>query len=119
MELLPHRFILLVAHNHPRTPAIQWPVFNLDNSSATKGCKNAIKLLNTIECDLDEEDKTQFTTTKPEAFIDRFCSRLNFNEELVMLCKFITSRIEQIKLVQEKAPQSVAAGVILFRVSNM
>ena len=31
-----------------------------------------------------------------------------------MLCKFITTRIEQIKLVQEKAPQSVAAGVIYF-----
>lgn len=107
-------YIACRVHNHPRTPKELATIFNLDNSSATKGCKNAIKLLNTIECDLDEEDKTQFTTTKPEAFIDRFCSRLNFNEELVMLCKFITSRIEQIKLVQEKAPQSVAAGVIYF-----
>jgi transcription initiation factor TFIIB len=107
-------YIACRVNDHPRTPKELATIFNLDNTSATKGCKNAIKILNSFESQMDQCDKTTFSTTKPEAFIGRFCSKLNINAELTKLCQFITMRIEQKNLVPEKAPQSVAAGIIYF-----
>ncbi len=101
-------------NNNPRTPKELATIFNLDNSSATKGCKNAIKLLNSFESQMNLTDKTEFITAKPISFIERFCSKLNINDELTKVCLFITTRIEALNLVPEKAPQSVAAGVIYF-----
>jgi len=62
--------VLVKANNHPRTPKELATIFNLDNTSATKGCKNAIKILNSFESQMDQCDKTTFSTTKPEAFIE-------------------------------------------------
>jgi len=107
-------YIACRVNDHPRTPKELATIFNLDNTSATKGCKNAIKILNSFESQMEQCDKTTFSTTKPEAFIERFCSKLNINMELTKLCQFITMRIEQKNLVPEKAPQSVAAGIIYF-----
>ena len=107
-------YIACRVNDHPRTPKELATIFNLDNTSATKGCKNAIKILNSFESQMEQCDKTTFSTTKPEAFIERFCSKLNINTELTKLCQFITMRIEQKNLVPEKAPQSVAAGIIYF-----
>jgi len=107
-------YIACRVNDHPRTPKELATIFNLDNMSATKGCKNAIKILNSFESQMELCDKTTFSTTKPEAFIERFCSKLNINAELTKLCQFITMRIEQKNLVPEKAPQSVAAGIIYF-----
>ena len=107
-------YIACRVNDLPRTPKELATIFNLDNASATKGCKNAIKILNSFESQMDQCDKTTFSTTKPEAFIERFCSKLNMTTELTKLCQFITMRIEQKNLVPEKAPQSVAAGIIYF-----
>lgn len=107
-------YIACRIHENPRTPKELATIFKLDNSSATKGCKNAIKLLNTVESQLEHSEKTNFVTTKPEAFIERFCCKLNIGQELIKVCLFMTKRIEQLNLVPEKAPQSVAAGIIYF-----
>jgi transcription initiation factor TFIIIB Brf1 subunit/transcription initiation factor TFIIB len=41
------------------------------------------------------KDKTNFGKTKPEAFIERYCSKLNINNELTKLCQFISMKIEK------------------------
>ena len=66
--------------------------FHLDNTSATKGCKNAGQILNTIETD---SNRTHYCETKPENFIERFCSKLNINKELTKVCMFVAHKIEQ------------------------
>lgn len=101
-------------NNYPRTAKEIATIFNLDVTSATKGCKNALLIINSIEKDLDNREKTFFSKTKPEAFIERYCSKLNINNELTKLCQFISMKIEKINLMPENTPHSIAAGVVYF-----
>ena len=101
-------------HNYPRTAKEIATVFVLDNTSATKGCKNAVSLLNKMEEDNEIVNKTKFHQTKPTAFIERYCSRLNLNKELTMVCKFVARKIEQNNIIPENTPHSVAAGIVYF-----
>ena len=101
-------------HNYPRTAKEIATVFVLDNTSATKGCKNAVSLLNKMEDDTGLIDKTKFHQTKPTAFIERYCSRLNLNKELTMVCKFVANKIERNNIIPENTPHSVAAGIVYF-----
>ena len=70
-------YIACRIHNFPRTAKEIATIFHLDNTSATKGCKNAGQILNNIE---DNNERTQYCETKPRNFIERFCSKLNINK---------------------------------------
>ena len=50
-------------HNNPRTPKEIATIFKLDNTSSTKGCKNAVHLLNKMESNKTNTDKTHFHQT--------------------------------------------------------
>jgi transcription initiation factor TFIIB len=100
--------------DYPRTAKEIAEIFHLDNTSSTKGCKNAVHILNTCENNTEMKDKTYFHQTKPKAFISRFCSKLNINEELTKLCLFVAMKIDKEQLIPENTPQSVAAGIIYF-----
>jgi len=101
-------------NNYPRTAKEIATVFNLDVTSATKGCKNAQLIINNLERDMLHTDKTSFCKTKPEAFIERYCSKLSINNELTKLCQFISMTIEKKGLMPENTPHSIAAGVVYF-----
>ena len=107
-------YISCKMHNCPRTAKEIATIFNLDNTSATKGCKNAVSIINELESNLENSEKTAFCKTKPEAFIDRYCSRLNVNDELTKLCQFIAVYIEKNNLIPENTPHSIASGIIYF-----
>ena len=107
-------YISCRTHNCPRTAKEIATIFNLDNSSSTKGCKNAVVIINELEHDLVNSDKTTFCKTKPEAFIERYCSRLNINQELTKLSMFIALRIHKNNYIPENTPHSIAAGIIYF-----
>lgn len=107
-------YISCKMHNCPRTAKEIATLFNLDNTSATKGCKNAVSIINELESNLDNTEKTAFCKTKPEAFIDRYCSRLNVNNELTKLCQFVAVTIERNNLIPENTPHSIASGIIYF-----
>ena len=101
-------------NNFPRTAKEIAIIFNLDVTSATKGCKNALAIINNLEKDMTNSDKTNFGKTKPEAFIERFCSKLNINNELTKLCQFISIKIEKSNIMPENTPHSIAAGIVYF-----
>ena len=101
-------------NNFPRTAKEIANVFHLDVTSATKGCKNALAIVNNLEKDLGNTEKTNFGTTKPEAFIERYCSKLNVNSELTKLCQFISMKIEKANIMPENTPHSIAAGIVYF-----
>jgi len=105
-------------HNLPRTAKEIAVMFHLDNTSATKGCKNALNILNKIEKNMNNLEKTHFCDTKPIAFIDRYCSRLNINNELTKVSQFVALRIEKNNLMPENTPHSTAAGIVYF-ISNI
>ena len=107
-------YIACKIHKCPRTPKEIASIFNLDNTSATKGCKNAVSIINELESNLDNSEKTNFCKTKPEAFIERYCSRLSINDELTKLCQFIAVMIEKQNLIPENTPHSIASGIIFF-----
>lgn len=102
---------------YPITPEETAEIFHLDKSSATKGCKNAMIILNQTESHLSAENKTQLCQTKPISFIERYCSKLRINEELTNMCKFVCKKLEMNKIAPENQPHSKAAGVVYF-VSN-
>ena len=101
-------------NDFPRTAKEIATIFNLDNTSATKGCKNAISIINDMEHNLENNEKTTLCKTTPMSFIERYCSRLNIGAELTKLCKFIAIRIQQNNLIPENTPHSIAAGIVYF-----
>jgi transcription initiation factor TFIIB len=101
-------------NNFPRTAKEIANIFHLDVTSATKGCKNALSIINVIEKDMDNKEKTNFGKTTPESFIERFCSKLNINNELTKLCQFISMKIEKANIMPENTPHSIAAGIVYF-----
>ena len=101
-------------NNFPRTAKEIATIFYLDVASATKGCKNAQLIINNLEKDMQNNEKTSFGRTKPEAFIERYCSKLNINSELTKVCHFITMKIEKQGFMPENTPHSIAAGVVYF-----
>jgi len=107
-------YIACRINNYPRTAKEIAQIFHLDATSATKGCKNAVAIINTLEKDMNNKEKTNFGKTKPEAFIERYCSKLNINNELTKLCQFISMKIEKMDIMPENTPPSIAAGVVYF-----
>jgi transcription initiation factor TFIIB len=98
----------------PRTAKEIATIFILDNGSATKGCKNAVAIVNELEKDMEYNDKTVLCHTRPVAFIERYASKLNINDELTKVAKFVSMKIEKENLIPENTPHSIAAGTIYF-----
>lgn len=100
----------------PRTPKEIAKIFNLNSTDATKGCKNALYIINNL--DKNNKHKTKFYKTTPSSFIERYCSKLNLNKEMTELCKFIANNIEKGNRMPENTPHSVAGGIIYFVAKN-
>jgi transcription initiation factor TFIIB len=98
----------------PRTAREIATIFNLDSAAATRGCKNAISIINELESEFENTDKTSLCQTTPLSFIDRYCSKLNMNQELTKVCKFVATRIQRNNLIPENTPHSIAAGIVYF-----
>ena len=111
-------YIACRVNGYSRTAKEIAKIFNLDTASATRGCKNAMSIINELDCNKTNSDKIKYIDTKPVSFIERYCSKLNINKELTKLCEFIAHMIEQRKLMPENTPHSVAAGIIYFVVQE-
>lgn len=107
-------YVAARVNSYPRTAKEIANIFHLDTTSATRGCKNAISIINELESELSNTDKTSLCQPTPVTFIERYCSRLNINIELTKVCKFIALRIHQNNLIPENTPHSIAAGIIYF-----
>lgn len=107
-------YIASRVNNFPRTAKEIAQIFNLETTAATRGCKNAITIINGLESNMENNDKTLLCQTTPESFIDRYCSRLNINNELSKVCKFVALRIQKHNLIPENTPHSIAAGIVYF-----
>jgi len=107
-------YISFSVNGNPRTSKEIANIFKLDNTSATKGCKNALNILNDLEENELEEDKTKLQNTTPTSFINRYCSKLGINTELTHLCLFIASIVESKQLISENTPHSISTGIIYF-----
>ena len=105
-------YIACRLNNYPRSAKEIGTIFNIDNTTATKGCKNANSIINEIE--RDKDTKTILCKTTPQAFIERYCSKLSINKELTNLANFIAIRILEQNIIPENTPNSISAGIIYF-----
>jgi transcription initiation factor TFIIB len=107
-------YVAAKINEYPRTPKEIANIFHLDTTSATKGCRNALSIINDLETEMENKDKISLGKTTPLSFIERFCSQLNINSELTKLCKFISQKIQNNNLIPENTPNSIASGIIFF-----
>jgi hypothetical protein len=102
----------------PRTSHEIAEIFKLDKTSATNGCSMAVNILHNIERNVEPSQQTDLRSTTPSSFIERFCSRLNINNELTLLSKFIAAKVESQNIILDNTPHSIAAGIIYFISQN-
>jgi len=98
----------------PRTAHEIAEIFKLDKTSATNGCSMAVNILHNIERNLEPSKQAELCVTLPSLFIERYCSRLNFNQELTMLAKFVANKVEKNNLITDNIPHAIAAGIVYF-----
>jgi transcription initiation factor TFIIIB Brf1 subunit/transcription initiation factor TFIIB len=102
----------------PRTSHEIAEIFKLDKTSATSGCSMAVNILHNIERNVEPSQQTDLCTTTPSSFIERFCSKLNINNELTMLSKFIAKKLENQNIISDNTPHAIAAGIVYFVSQN-
>lgn len=102
----------------PRTAHEIAEIFKLDKTSATNGCSMAVNILHNIERNVDPSQQADLGITTPSSFIERYCSRLNFNQELIMVSNFVAKKVEQNNLITDNIPHAVAAGIVYFISQN-
>jgi len=98
----------------PRTAHEIAEIFCLDKTSTTAGCSMAVNILHNIERSITPENQTELCTTTPSSFIERYCSKLNMNHELILLSKFIANKIENNSIITDNTPHAIAAGIVYF-----
>jgi transcription initiation factor TFIIB len=107
-------YIACRANGYPRTAKEIANIFKLDSASATRGCKNAVSIINGLEEDAHDNDRTSFARTTSLSFIERFCSKLSITPELTTLCKFVAMKLDKNNWIPENTPHAKAAGIVYF-----
>jgi transcription initiation factor TFIIB len=102
----------------PRTAHEIAEIFHLDKTSATTGCSMAVNILHNIERNIEPSQQADLCITLPSSFIERYCSRLNINQELTMLSKFIAIKVEQNSIITDNIPHAISAGIVYFIAQN-
>ena len=98
----------------PRTAHEISEIFKLDKTSATNGCSIAVNIIQNIERNTEPSQKMNLCTTTPLLFIERFCSKLKMQPELIKLSIFIAKKIEEHSSITDNIPPAIAAGIIYF-----
>ena len=104
-------------NNVPRSAKEISNIFDISISEMTKGIKIYKDIMKQFNSSCNrEKDKVKFNlqASKPEDYLDRFCSNLNFTEEEKNLCKTISKKAIDLNIVSDNTPASIAAGTIFM-----
>lgn len=85
----------------PRSTKEIAKIFNLKVTTMTKGCKKFQEIM-----------KINMDSTTAEDFICRFCSKMNLDKYKRDICKVVVKKAEELSIVSENTPPSIAAGSI-------
>jgi len=94
--------------NVPRSAKEIADMFHLTVTNMTKGCKKFDEIMNIN----NKSERVCLTTSASDSFVNRFCSRLNINSNIVNICEIVCVNADKFGLVSENTPPSVAAGTI-------
>ena len=87
----------------PRSAKEIAAIFNLKLTTMTKGCKRFQELM-----------RMNLEATGPADFISRFCSKLDMDNQMRDYCKSVIMKAEDLSVMHENTPPSIAAGAILL-----
>lgn len=87
----------------PRSPKEVSRMFNIDLNVLTKGNARFQTLL-----------QINVESSEAEDFIARFGSKLNMNYADIQKCKELAKQLEELEIVSENSPTSVAAGTLYY-----
>ena len=76
-------------------------IFNLKPTTMTRGCKKFTEIM-----------KLNMDSTTADDFISRFCSKMGLDNDKKEICKKVILRTDELSIVSENTPPSVAAGTI-------
>jgi transcription initiation factor TFIIB len=65
-----------------------------------------------------QEVYEELFSVSPSSFMERYCSKLNINQELTILSKFIAQKIEKENLITDNMPHAISAGIVFFIAVN-
>ena len=85
-------------------------MFNIKNVIITKGCKKFQEILYYNKEYTNRINKN--TIIDSNDFIDRFCNKLNLNDNDIQIIKKISNKAQELKIIYENTPPSIAAGSI-------
>jgi transcription initiation factor TFIIB len=91
----------------PRSAKEIAKIFNLKTTTMTRGCKKFQEIMG-----------VNVESTTADDFINRFCSKLNLDSDMKDLCRQIVTKADELSIVSENTPPSVAAGAI-YLCSNL
>jgi transcription initiation factor TFIIIB Brf1 subunit/transcription initiation factor TFIIB len=63
---------------------------------------------------LPVEERTFWKKITSHDFVDRYCSKLNINDELRKYCLFIIKIVDKMNLMPEHTPNAICVGIIYF-----
>ncbi len=88
-------------HKVPRSFKEIAQIFNIKNTTMTKGCKRYQNIM-----------RVNVSNTTPEDFINRFGCKINLSPEIRDICKVVMRNATDLGVLSENTPPSIAAGVI-------
>ena len=103
-------FIACYENNSRRSIKEISEIFKISPTSMTKGFKKFNETMLILSPELKK--KFNYSISESIDFINRFCSNLNLDNEIVNICKYVCKEIEFYDLVSENTPTSKAAGSI-------
>jgi transcription initiation factor TFIIB len=86
----------------PRSAKEIAKIFNLNITAMTRACKKFHEIMKV----------NMNTSTTPDDFVLRFCSKLQMRDNVIELCRYVIKKEEEFAIISENAPPSIAAGYI-------
>lgn len=96
-------YIACKNNNVPRSAKEIAKIFNLKTTTMTKGCKK-----------FQETMGMNMNSTSADDFISRFCSKMNMDFKMKDICREVIRKADEISIVCENTPPSIAAGCIFL-----
>lgn len=102
--------------NVPRSVNEIADIFGIKNTILTKGCKQFKEIIQMNKLNVKRINDSNSVTI--DDFIDRFCSRLHLTEEQIGVIKHLSNRSQELNLINENTPPSMAAGCIYLYIKE-
>ena len=103
-------YIACKKSNVPRSSKEIADMFNINVKVMTKGCKLFMENMNLSKTNTS----FQVQSSIPQDYIERYCSNLGLSNEICELSKFIAMRTNNLTIVEDNTPPSIAAGTIFL-----